>query len=167
MLARRVNFDARAYRRLQVNLLALFAGYALVAAGSFVVFRRVETFPLFAFNLFDVVPNVRETCQILIHEVDGTVMAPPQPHTQLRAWFAEPAVSTSLGIVADRLAHAIDRNPARAAELRAVVEDNWLHAREHVRYEIVLNRLDPLELRRTGHVRETRSLGVFERSFAP
>lgn len=167
MLARRVNFHARAYRRLQVLLLALFAGYALVAATSFVVFRRVETFPLFAFNLFDVVPNVRQTAAILIHEVDGTVMAPPRPYARVRAWFAEPAVSTSLRIVADRLAHALERDPASAAKLRGVVEDNWLHAREHVRYEIVLARVNPLELRRTGRVRETRSLGIFERSFAP
>jgi hypothetical protein len=167
MTTRRAGADARAYRRLEVLLFALFAGYTAIAAVSFVVFRRVETFPLFAYNLFDVVPNVRDLCVILIHEVDGRVIVPARPYAQVRERFAAPAISTSLDIVADRLAHAVASGSPNAVDLRRIVEDNWLRAPGRVRYELVLERMDPLEFRRTGRIREIRSLGMFERSAEP
>jgi hypothetical protein len=119
-----------------------------------------EIFPFFGWSLFSKVPDEGRHYSLLIYRQDGRRILPPAPFLT-----APDSLVTGNRYVARKviqhLGEAFERGEAeRAEELRRLLEANHLLGRK-VRYELVHERYQPLEMWRTGESEERRVLTVF------
>lgn len=152
--------EAKRLRRLRRRLALLVVVYFVAGGASQKLVPGVdEIIPFYGWSLFSKVPNEDSRYALLIHSRNGRPLEPPVPFLG-----APPSIAAGnrfLGRkVIQRLGRAVEEgNSARLAELRRLLEENYLHGR--VTYELVFERYDPLARWRTGENLEERSLGRF------
>ena len=154
-------------RRVRSQLILLLVLYFFAGTASQKVVPGVdEIFPFFGWSLFSKVPDEGRHYSILIYRQDGQKIDPPAPFL-----VAPDSVVTGNRYIArkviQRLGQAYDRGEAEEVEeLRRLLEQNYLAGRK-VRYELVHERYQPLELWRTGESTERRVLTVFVKGGTP
>lgn len=147
-------------RRLRRRLALLVVVYFVAGGASQKLVPGVdEIIPFYGWSLFSKVPNEDSRYALLIHSRNGRALEPP-----VSFLGAPPSIATGnrfLGRkVIQRLGRAVEEgNAARVADLRRLLEENYLHRR--VVYQLVFERYDPLARWRTGENLEQRSLGRF------
>lgn len=152
--------EAERLRRLRRRLALLVVVYFFAGGASQKLVPGVdEIIPFFGWSLFSKVPNEDSRYALLLHSKNGRALEPPVPFLEAPSSIA--AGNRYLGRkVIQRLGRAVDEgNATRVAELRRLLEENYLHGR--VVYQLVFERYDPLARWRSGENLEQRSLGRF------
>jgi hypothetical protein len=154
-------------RRWRSRLILLLVVYFFAGTASQKVVPGVdEIFPFFGWSLFSKVPDEGSHYTVLIYRQDGRKVDPPAPFL-----VAPDALVTGNRYIArkviQRLGGAYDQGKGEEVEaLRRLLEQNHLVGRK-VRYELIQERYQPLEMWRTGESRERRVLTVFVKGGAP
>ena len=148
-------------RRWRSRLILLLVVYFFAGTASQKVVPGVdEIFPFFGWSLFSKVPDEGRHYTLLIYRQDGRKIAPPAPFLVAPESLVTGNRYTARKVI-QHLGQAFDRDQGeRVEELRRLLEANHLTGRK-VRYELIHERYQPLEMWRTGESLERRVLTVF------
>ena len=149
-------------RDLRRRLALVVIAYCLLGAASQKLVPGVdEIFPFSGWSLFSKVPDLESKYSVLIERHDGQSVEPPVSLLQAPAAMVTGNRFTARKLI-QRLGRAHDRGQAaEVARLRAVLEGT--HLQGSMQYQLRFERYEPLEKWRSGHNREQRELGRFEK----
>ncbi|MCB1035451.1 MAG: hypothetical protein KDD47_16630 [Acidobacteria bacterium] len=149
-----------ALRRLHRRLLWVLVVYFFAGSASQKLIPGVdEIFPFFGWSLFSKVPAEQTTYSVTVLQQRGRVLDPPADF--LAAPDSVVKGNRFIGRkVIQKLGHARERGRTEEVErLSRLLEENYFHG--SVRYELALERYEPLARWRRGENLEVRSLGFF------
>ena len=138
---------------------------ALVLFGGIAIRNYGEIYPISNWAMFSRVPSNYTMYTLLVHEVDGKPVQPPQLVTNLKPFeknFATGAtfrLMIKFGGAINRSSRSVDGAYESYLKVRPALEG--LFGRHKVKYEVVHFRGNPLELYRGNAPKEEMSFGTF------
>jgi hypothetical protein len=123
-----------------------------------------EVFPVFAWSLFERIPNTEEDYAIRVLIVGSEELRPPRYFEESGFWFDKDRSSLGYSDIQRLGAAFAERDADRVARIRALLERRYFAGAGTVRYELVRRSFDPVDRWRSGRFKSARSLAVFERS---
>ena len=150
------------FRRMQALGLAIVLVY--VASSLYLGFSgKRDAYPLFSWSLFTYVPNVQYDFGLLITEIDGRILDPPQDLMSFRDRLSGAGEIRAYYTVQDFGDALVRRDAVKMKALRLLLEREYLAGAGELRYRIVARAYDPIEKWRDGRYRQ-RSLAELTRS---
>jgi hypothetical protein len=151
----------RAYRRLQVLLVAIFAGYLVLAAAEVASGEKGAAFPVYSWALFEKVPDRITLYAARVRWLDGRGLVPARNLPDLQA-LVPGAASLRTRDAVWRLGQAIAAGDVKGAAAARRVLERLSLGRRPLRYEIVERTYDdPVAAWRGARPLGSRTLGVF------
>ena len=144
-------------RPLRSSILVFFFAYtALQWAGKNYALKG-EFFPVFSWSLFTTVEDDVVDIAVKVHQIGETKFDPPVDYYDLPQYFEYAAKrDTAVTKAASQLARVAEMNDHEAYKQReATFQSTFFDIREPVRFQLVLERFDPLDRWRSGTILKT------------